>query len=229
MAEKQQQKQQDQQIFKKLVDLIWHEEDLPKFREEIFSLSIDVIFRLYRNYFKRSALIRVTKIYENQLIWASILLHETNKNINEIGNFLSSDAKQPAPAFVREGPSKTRDILNYYYKNLSWVTIWDISKETISEERQKKWNELEFDEFSLVSSDSMHWSLKIKYILEESVINNKIENLAITFDNISKEASIWNCDSNEFYCDHKHDLKDLKNWIKFEKEKKDDICPNCCN
>lgn len=72
-------------------------------------------------------------------------------------------------------------------------------------------------------------NFKVEYFLGESLINNKTETFAIILNKLSQEASIWNCNSNTFYCNHKHNLKDLKNWIEYEKEKNNDICPNCCN
>ncbi len=217
----------EQQDFQKLINLIF-DDDLQKFRKEIFLLPILEIFELCRR-FEGHQVPKVNSVC-NDRFWASILLDEIDKDITEIRIFL------------QEKP-KARDILNYYNENRisfdiffekiinliekrQFEELFEIFKESISKKRQSAWREVRRHGFeSNIMEDS---KFEIKYKLGKSVINNKIEHFAIIFDNTSKEASIWNCDSNDFYCDHKHDLKELKNWIEFKK-KNDDICPNCCN
>ncbi len=238
---RQEKEKKEQQDFQKLIGLIF-DDDLKNFRKEIFSLPILEIFKLCRR-FRNHQMPKVNSVC-NDRFWASILLDETDKDISQIHQFLAAPPKQPAQPFEREGRSKTRDILNYYNENRvsfdiffaqiiiliekrQFEELFEISKENISKKRQEAWKEVFHHGFeSNIMEDS---KFEIKYRLGKSVINNKIEHFAIIFDNISKEASIWNCDSNDFYCDHKHDLKELKNWIEFKKEKNDDICPNCCN
>ncbi len=107
------------------------------------------------------------------------------------------------------------------------ISIWNDIAEDMSKIRKDNWDKLRdiLPDEPFPSKKTAN-SFEVKYILGESIGNSKF---AIIFDKISQKASIWNCDLNKFYCDHKHNLEDLKNWIEFKKEKNDDICPNCCN
>lgn len=205
----------DKDNFSKLIDLILCK-DLQKFHEEIFLLPTNEIFFLCKQ-FKKHFREEVRSVCDNRF-WAAILLKETDKSIHEVQIFL----KEKAKVVPGKRPSKTRDILDYYNENFSLESIWNDIKESISKKRQRLWNRLSFI--------SLKINFDIKYILEESVISgDENATFAIILDNTSQKASIWNFDSNEFYCDHKHNLEDLKNWIEFEKNENDDICPNCCN
>ncbi len=111
------------------------------------------------------------------------------------------------------------------------VENWEYFKDDIQKQRIKHWNELQqvhIPKPKKISSLLLN-DFEIKYILGKSIVDSKTETFAIVLSKTSQKASIWNCNSNEFYCNHKHNLEDLKNWIEFEKEKNDDICPNCCN
>ena len=112
------------------------------------------------------------------------------------------------------------------------IVIWDDIAKDILEIRETNWNNIErhFPEKPSSNNNLLKTNFNIKYTLGKSAISgDENATFAIILDKTSQKASIWNCDLNEFYCNHKHDLENLKNWIEFEKEKNDDICPNCCN